>query len=115
MRQYPESISQQDWETMRRRHPGGDAQIKALLESTRSFADSYDDMNFTPPWLAKIQASTLIIQGDRDPLYPMEISLEMAKAIPHSSLWIVPGGGHGPIAGERWPEFVKTALAFLQQ
>jgi pimeloyl-ACP methyl ester carboxylesterase len=54
------------------------------------------------------------LQGDRDPLYPVEISVEMAKAIPRSSLWIVPNGGHGPIGGERWPEFTKTALTFLR-
>lgn len=114
MRQYPNSLTELDWEMMRRRHPGGDAQIKALLASTASFADSYDDMNFTPPYLSTIQARTLIVQGDRDPLYPLEISLEMAKAIPRSSLWIIPNGGHGPIGGERWPEFVKTAAAFLK-
>lgn len=115
MRQYPDNISQQDLENMRKRHPGGDEQIKALLASTRSFADSYDDMNFTPPYLATIQARTLIVQGDRDPFYPVEISVEIYRAIPNSSLWIIPNGGHGPIGGERWPGFVKTALAFLQQ
>jgi len=114
MRQYADSLTEQDLETLRRRHPGGDAQIQALLASTASFADSYDDMNFTPPYLSTIQARTLIVQGDRDPLYPVEISVEMAKAIPRSSLWIVPNGGHGPIGGERWPEFTKTAAAFLR-
>lgn len=115
MRQYPDSVSEQEWETMRHRHPGGDEQIKSLLASTRSFADSYDDLNFTPLYLATIKARTLIVQGDHDPLYPVEISVEMAKAIPQSSLWIVPGGGHGPIGGERWPEFVKRALEFLRE
>jgi pimeloyl-ACP methyl ester carboxylesterase len=113
MRHYPDSLSTQDWKTMRRRHPGGDAQIQALLASLRAFAESHDDMNFTPADLSAIKARTLIVQGDRDPLYPVEISIEMAKAIPHSSLWIIPGGGHAPIAGERWPEFVKKALTFL--
>lgn len=115
MRQYPNSLTEQDWETMRRRHPGGDDQIKTLLQSTAAFAESYDDMNFTPPYLATIEARTLIVQGDRDPLYPVEISVEMAKAIPRSSLWIVPNGGHGPIGGERWPVFLKAASAFLQE
>jgi pimeloyl-ACP methyl ester carboxylesterase len=114
MRQYPNSLTEQDWEMMRKRHPGGDQQIKTLLASTASFADSYDDMNFTPPYLSTIQARTLIVQGDRDPLYPVDISVEMAKAIPQSSLWIIPNGGHGPIGGERWPEFVKTSAAFLR-
>lgn len=114
MRHYAESLSEQEWETMRRRHPGGAEQIHALLASTSSFADSYDDMNFTPPYLSNIKARTLIVQGDRDPLYPVEISVEMARSIPQSSLWIIPGGGHGPIGGEKWLEFVRTAFAFLR-
>jgi len=80
-----------------------------------SFADSYDDMNFTPPLLSTIQARTLIIHGDRDPLYPVDLSIEMVKAIPQSSLWVIPNGGHGPVIGEMWPEFLKTASAFLRE
>jgi pimeloyl-ACP methyl ester carboxylesterase len=114
MRQYAELLRPEDRELLRRRNPGGEAQIEAILASTKAFADSYDDMNFTPPHLATITARTLIVQGDRDPLYPVEISVEMAKAIPRSSLWIVPNAGHGPIGGERWPEFLKTAGAFLR-
>ncbi|HYM11119.1 MAG TPA: alpha/beta hydrolase, partial [Bryobacterales bacterium] len=115
MRQYPESLTGEQREILRRRHPGGDAQINAILASTRAFADSYDDMNFTPPYLATIQARTLIVQGDRDPLYPVELSVEMARAIPHSALWIVPNAGHGPVIGERWPEFLETAARFLRE
>src|SRR5260370_20544096 len=96
MRQYANGVSEKQWEILRRRHPGGDTQIRALLASTEAFADSYDDMSFTPPHLSTIQARTLIVQGDRDPLYPVELSVEMAKAVPQSSLWIVPGSGPGP-------------------
>jgi pimeloyl-ACP methyl ester carboxylesterase len=115
MRQYPNSLPGEQWEILRRRHPGGDAQIRALLASAAAFADSYDDLSFTPPHLATIQACTLIVQGDRDPLYPVELSVEMAKAIPQSRLWIVPSGGHVPVIGERWAEFVKTAVGFLRE
>ncbi|MBZ5623878.1 MAG: alpha/beta hydrolase [Acidobacteriia bacterium] len=115
MRQYRKSLPEPQWEMLRRRHPGGDIQIEALLASTEAFADSYDDMTFTPTHLSTIRARTLIVQGDRDPLYPVEISVEMAKAIPQSSLWIVPNSGHGPVIGERWPEFLKTAFAFLRE
>ena len=115
MRQYSASLSEKDWEMLRRKHSGGDEQIRAILASTAAFADSYDDLNFTAPYLSTIQARTLIVQGDHDPLYPVEISVEMAKAIPNSSLWIIPGGGHGPVIGERWPEFLKTAMAFLKE
>ena len=114
MRQYPDNVPPAQWDYLRRSHPGGDEQIRAILESTRAFADSYDDMNFTPPHLATIQARTLIVQGDRDPLYPVELSLEMARAIPRSSLWIVPNACHGPVLGDRWPEFLQAAAAFLR-
>jgi pimeloyl-ACP methyl ester carboxylesterase len=115
MRQYGDALPESQWEDLRRSHPGGDAQIKALLASTRAFAESYDDMNFSPPLLSTIQARTMIVQGDRDPLYPVELSLEMARAIPNSRLWIIPGGGHGPVLGERWPEFLRTAATFLNE
>jgi pimeloyl-ACP methyl ester carboxylesterase len=115
MRNYTfDLLPEEEREKMRRRHPGGQPQIDTLFAQARAFADSYDDLNFTAQDLAKITARTLIVQGDRDPFYPLQISVDMAAAIPQSSLWIVPGGGHGPIGGERWPEFVKTAGAFLR-
>ncbi len=115
MSKYADTLPKAQRGVLRRSHPGGDEQINALLESTRAFAESYDDLNFTPPLLATIQARTLIVQGDRDPLYPLELSVEMARAIPRSQLWIIPGRGHGPVIGERWPEFLKTAAAFLHE
>jgi len=54
MRQYPDSLPEAQWDLLRRRHPGGDSQIKAIMDSTKAFADSYDDMNFTPPYLSTI-------------------------------------------------------------
>ena len=115
MRQYADNLPEQEWERLRRIHAGGDPQIKSLLAGATAFADSHDDLNFTPSTLAAIQARTLIIQGDRDPLYPVEISVEMAKAIPHSSLWIIPNSGHGPVMGEKWPEFIKASITFLSK
>lgn len=114
MRQYGANLPEAEWQRLRRSHPGGNTQIKALLASSASFADSYDDLNFTPPLLSTIQARTMIIQGDRDPLYPVEISFAMAKAIPNSALWIVPNAGHGPVIGKLWAEFVDTAASFLR-
>jgi pimeloyl-ACP methyl ester carboxylesterase len=78
-----------------------------------TFADSHDDMTFTPPLLATIAARTLIVQGDRDPLYPVSLSVELYQSIPHAALWIVPQAGHAPIFVDAAPRFVETALAFL--
>jgi pimeloyl-ACP methyl ester carboxylesterase len=85
-----------------------------LLAPTRAFAESYDYLNFTPASLATIQARTLIVQGDRDPLYPIDLSVELLRGIPNSSLWVVPGAGHGPVLGERWSDFQRAAAAFLR-
>ena len=115
MNQYSDNLPEEQWEILRRRHLGGDPQIKAILASTKSFATSYDDLNFTPPLLSTIQARTFIIQGDRDPLYPVELSVEMAKAIPNARLWIIPNAGHGPVVGSRWSEFLHTVSTFLQE
>jgi pimeloyl-ACP methyl ester carboxylesterase len=114
MRQVPvENQPAAEWETMRKRHKLGDDQIRALWEWQRGMKDSYDDMNFTPDSLSRIKASTLIVYGDRDFLYPVEMAVDMYRAIPTSALWIVPNGGHGPVFLENAPQFVKTALSFL--
>src|SRR6476620_5297464 len=104
---------QQEWETMRKRHKLGDQQIVALWDWTRDMKDSYNDMNFTPSSLSGITASTLIVYGDRDPLYPVEMAVEMYRAIPRSSLWVVPNGGHGPVFLDSAAQFAKTALEFF--
>jgi len=110
----PESRTEQEWQLMRKWHKYGDEQILALWAQGNAFKDSYDDMSFTPPHLATIQARTLIVHGDRDPLYPVHLSLELFQSIPRSYLWIVPNGGHGPIFGDMAERFAETALAFLR-
>jgi pimeloyl-ACP methyl ester carboxylesterase len=109
-----ETRSADDWRTMRTRHRHGDDQIRALWRQCAAFADCYDDVNFTPPLLATIRARTLIVHGDRDPFYPVELALEMYRAIPRSSLWVVPDGWHGPIFGAMAGAFAERALAFLR-
>lgn len=103
-----------EWDAMRKRHKLGDAQIKALWEWQQGMKDSYDDMNFTPPMLGTIQARTLIVYGDRDFLYPVEMAVEMYRAMPHAALCVVPNGGHGPVFLDHAPQFLKATLAFLR-
>jgi pimeloyl-ACP methyl ester carboxylesterase len=105
--------SAENWRAMREIHRRGDDQIRALWRQAAIFAATFDDMNFTPPYLATITARTLIVNGDRDPLLPVEQFVEMYRAIEHSALWIVPGGGHGPIFGEWREAFARNAIEFL--
>jgi pimeloyl-ACP methyl ester carboxylesterase len=105
--------SPEEWAAMRAVHVHGDDQIAALWQLPRRFAEDAADMCFTPDRLASITARTLLVSGDRDPLYPVELAVELFRGIPRASLWVVPGGGHGPIfLAEREP-FVRVALPFL--
>jgi pimeloyl-ACP methyl ester carboxylesterase len=109
-----ESLPLAEQQAMRQRHKHGEEQVQALLKQSKGFQSSYDDMSFTPPHLATITARTLLVFGDRDPLYPVQIPVEMHAAIPKSRLWIVPNGGHGLIFGDLRERFVETALSFFR-
>ncbi|MFY0571749.1 alpha/beta fold hydrolase [Archangium lansingense] len=109
-----DTLTEAEWKVLRQKHVHGDEQIRALHAQLRAFKDSYDDMNFTPPYLSTITARTLIVHGDRDPLYPVNLAIEMYTAIPRAALWIVPNGGHLPLFGPMAPRFRETALEFLR-
>lgn len=107
-------IGEAELEVLRRTHVRGDAQIDELRRYVATMRDGHDDMSFTPPALATIAARTLVVHGDSDPLYPVEIPVVLFHAIPSASLWIVPQGGHGPIFLEHAASFAATALGFLR-
>ena len=96
---------------MQQRHarPG---QLETLFAQTREMPNA-NDPAFSRADLAAITADTLIVFGDRDFLYPVSVAVELREAIPRSWLWVVPGGGHGPVFGTFAPAFVRTARAFL--
>lgn len=110
----PDNRTDAEWQQMREWHKHGDEQIRAIWTQMNALKDSYTDMNFTPPYLSTITARTLIVHGDRDPLYPVNVAMEMYAAIPRSYLWVIPNGGHGPIFGDRAASFAETALEFLR-
>jgi pimeloyl-ACP methyl ester carboxylesterase len=96
---------------MRERHRR-DGQLDTLFSQVRAMPDG-GDPNFTPDVLMTIAANTLIVFGDRDPLYPVSIAFDLYQAIPNASLWVVPNGGHGPVFGAHAPRFAETAMSFL--
>lgn len=109
-----EGLSERQWEAHRRRHRHGDDQIRSLIDQFHRFKDSYDDMNFTPPYLGTIRARTFVVHGDRDEFFPVSIPLEMYRHIPNAYLWIVPNGGHVPIHGKNQATFLEKSLEFLR-
>ena len=108
----PEQITPEEMERARAVHKNGDEQILALRRQFHAFKDSYDDMNFTAPFLATIQARTLVVHGDRDQFFPVDIPLQIYRSVPKSYLWIVPNGGHGPHR-QHPQEFLRLTKQFL--
>jgi pimeloyl-ACP methyl ester carboxylesterase len=92
----------------------GAAQVDELLAQFRALAGMRDDPNFSPADLARITAPTLVVHGDRDVFFPVEIAVGMYRHIPKAELWVVPNGDHVPIYGPTTP-FADVALRFLQR
>lgn len=107
-------LSETEKIAMRERSKSGQKQIDWLMAQTQLMANTYDDVNFTPPLLGTITAPTLIVFGDADPLYPVRLAFELRESIPRAALWIVPNGGHGPVFGSNANPFAKTASEFLR-
>lgn len=112
-RSHPDRVSAEEREEWARCSSRGDAQTREVLLQFHRMKDSYDDMNFTDPYLSTITARTLIVHGDRDEFFPLDIAVDMYRAIPRSALWIIPNAGHIPILGPLAPAFQDEALAFL--
>ncbi|HTO71042.1 MAG TPA: alpha/beta hydrolase [Myxococcota bacterium] len=109
----PDDRPEAEWAEMRGRHAHGDAQIRAIWRAMRALADDSTDMAFDRAALARISARTLLVQGDRDPLIPVERGIELFRGLPRAELWVVPGGGHGPIFLAQAAPFTAKALEFL--
>jgi pimeloyl-ACP methyl ester carboxylesterase len=107
-----ETMPQQVQEMYRECAKRGDAQIRQLIAQFNALHENYDDMNFTAQSLSTITARTLVVHGDRDRFFPVEIPVSIYRSIPDAALWIIPGGDHAPIYDSTVP-FTSTALRFL--
>jgi len=106
---YPQAA----WEQLRKVHHHGDEQIRMLFRQLAGFAESYNDVAFTPPWLSTISARTLLVQGDRDYCFPVSMIADLYASIPQSYLWVIPNGGHVPIYDKWQDPFSSTVLEFF--
>lgn len=62
--------------------------------------------------LDRITAPTLVVGGDRDPSYPVELVGEMVARIPNVTRLVYAGTGHGVVMRRR---FTRDLAAFLLQ
>ncbi|SEH00928.1 Pimeloyl-ACP methyl ester carboxylesterase [Nonomuraea solani] len=61
--------------------------------------------------LHDIKAATLLIQGDKDLVYPLDLARQTADGIPDARLVVYPGRGHSATFTDE--RFAPDALAFL--
>lgn len=95
-----ENLSEDYLNSLMQWHPGGEEQIRSLYTQFRNMASTYEDLNFTPPYLSSIKTPTLIIHGDRDRFFPVDIPVTMYESMPNSYLWILPNFGHSSLNKE---------------
>ena len=92
----------------------GEGQARELARQFSTLKDNVGDMAFDAESLDAIRARTLIIHGDRDEFFPVDIPVDMYRWIDGSQLWIVPNGDHVPIYDARAPEFLRVVTNFLE-
>lgn len=100
-------------------HPGGLEQAQRIYRQFNGLAKSTEKV--TPEILKTVPATTLLVWGDRDPALPVEMPLEMYRALPNAALWVIPEQGHTPIFKELGgnagaaEQFVAIAKSFLNK
>lgn len=102
----PDRWTQEELEEMVRNEIAMDVDQARAVRGYRRAVILRGDMAFTEVSLSTITARTLIIHGDRDPYFPVDIAVEQYRSIPHAYLWIRPNHGHYvgfPV--EVWLEF----------
>jgi pimeloyl-ACP methyl ester carboxylesterase len=71
--------------------------------------------------LKSLPTNTLLVWGDRDPAFPLELPMEMYRALPNAALWVIPQQGHTPLWEDMGGDdsaaavFRKIAKEFLAQ
>jgi pimeloyl-ACP methyl ester carboxylesterase len=86
---------------------------RTVVASWLAQADRPDAEDFPEPEaLRQIQAPTLIVHGDRDWLFPVEVPLALYRLLPDAELCVLPQTGHG-VHGERPEWFQAVVVDFL--
>jgi pimeloyl-ACP methyl ester carboxylesterase len=79
-------------------HPGGENQVRQLWR-TGVASVLAADFAMSDSAVAGIRARTLIIQGDRDEFFPVDVPLDLYHRIPKAQLWLIPNTTHDAVFG----------------
>lgn len=70
---------------------------RTLLDAFHRLNLDGSEANFPPPaQLAALTQPILLIHGDRDEYFPVEIAVELYRLLPNAALCIIPQAGHLP-------------------
>ncbi len=86
-------------------HPGGQNQLTDIFRQYNGLAETSE--HISQEVLNTLPMNTLIIWGDRDPAFPLEIPMEMYRSLPNAALWVIPQQGHTPL----WVDMGGSASA----
>ncbi len=89
-------------------HPGGERQVRSLLRQGCASALE-DSFAMSDSSLAAITARALVIQGDRDEVFPLEVPLDLYRKINGSQLWVIPNADHNAVF---WQDVVPKGVAY---
>lgn len=69
--------------------------LRADAEAAARVMESHAEANIAPEW-SSIRVKTLVIHGEHDVIVPLSAAEMVAKAVPDSTLVVIPGAGHIP-------------------
>ncbi len=104
------------WLSKLHRPQGGEDAWKTVIANvSRVLNPATSEHNHNLADLAQIQAETLLIVGDRDPLIPLSTVVDMYDTIPQCALWVMPKATH-ITASNTWraPAFAEEISRFLR-
>lgn len=112
-RQTPKTILAED-DPLRRRHAAMGPDHWRFVAEAFIALGSHDHSDDFPEAeeLSAITAPTLIVHGDRDPMFPVDVPTGLYGLLPNAELCILPNTGHHP-PRERSDWFNAIALDFL--
>jgi pimeloyl-ACP methyl ester carboxylesterase len=73
-------------------HPGGEEQIRWVIQQTLTMWLDYPDL--TKEQVSQITTPAIVIHADRDDLIRLEVPLQLFAWLPNAELAILPGSSH---------------------
>ncbi len=86
-------IPEQDSEHLRRW--GRQILLRAEPEAAARILEAYVEVP-RPPDLTRVSVPTLVLHGERDAIVPVAVAEQVARALSHGRLRVLPGAGHVP-------------------